>query len=310
MQISATLITLLLISYTSVYFVNVQAQCYWPNGKPSPDTPCKPAASASACCGAGWDCLSNGLCSQAPRPYIVRGSCTDQTWSTSECPTYCAFNHTSYGALGPCHKGSTVGDGGDELASYCCDQDYYCKCSTGENVVLLNPSPGTVPSLALPSTSITSSMTSYSSTSTSVSSASTSVPLASTSNPTAKTSLPSATVAPLSNNYTAIGVGLGVPLGLATLGVIAFLLWKIRNMEKKTTMQPDVVTQTQQPVISYMQQPSIAEIQQRSIAGMQQPPRSERHELDHSSGIGQALPELCELEPYAKTSRGRNGAQE
>ena len=69
------------------------AKCYVPNGDIAPDNfPCFLAQGVSACCGANAVCLSTGLC--APLHFtsvsnIIRGTCTDPTWSSPSCPQYC-----------------------------------------------------------------------------------------------------------------------------------------------------------------------------------------------------------------------------
>ena len=59
--------------------------------------PCDPSASASACCGRGWACLSNGICenvqdvanSVSTVGQLDRAACTDQLWASPECPKVC-----------------------------------------------------------------------------------------------------------------------------------------------------------------------------------------------------------------------------
>ena len=49
------------------------------------------------CCGALWACISSGICSRANNKEIApsggsplrRGTCTDRTWSSAECPQFC-----------------------------------------------------------------------------------------------------------------------------------------------------------------------------------------------------------------------------
>ena len=79
------LYTALLISYASAQ----RQQCYFPDGTPANDDfPCIDNASgASACCGAGGVCLTNGLCFDGRG--LNRGSCTDQTWRSNQCAQYC-----------------------------------------------------------------------------------------------------------------------------------------------------------------------------------------------------------------------------
>ena len=65
--------------------------CYYPNSTSSVDTPCHSDAAASACCHDTDTCLSNGLClAQGGGELISRGSCTDQSWESPNCPQYCA----------------------------------------------------------------------------------------------------------------------------------------------------------------------------------------------------------------------------
>lgn len=87
--------------YFGVYFylliIAVNGGCYFPNGRLVEDTPCNAGAGA-ACCGIGYACLSNGLCqltavraSDAGDDWatFVRGSCTDRSWSSPNCPKEC-----------------------------------------------------------------------------------------------------------------------------------------------------------------------------------------------------------------------------
>jgi hypothetical protein len=71
------------------------AQCYWPDGTPAlPDVPCTAGSGDTFCCWSGHTCLSNKLCLD---PAILpgnpgrykRGTCTDSTWESSECPSFC-----------------------------------------------------------------------------------------------------------------------------------------------------------------------------------------------------------------------------
>lgn len=71
--------------------VNASLQCYYPNGeKAEGDSPCNPDTDASFCCGSSSDssCLNNLLC-QDGKGRVIRGSCTDQSWTDPACPQYC-----------------------------------------------------------------------------------------------------------------------------------------------------------------------------------------------------------------------------
>src|SRR6266536_4153354 len=80
----------------------VSATCYWPNSTlyannpdsstvSADDHPCNPNADASVCCGTGWTCLSDGVCKihLKEADYYYRGTCTDYTWKSKECPGFC-----------------------------------------------------------------------------------------------------------------------------------------------------------------------------------------------------------------------------
>lgn len=93
----------------------VRALCWFPDGQTVAvsDEPCDPNGN-STCCGPGWACLSNNICertsyvsnSSAGSQY-VRGSCTDPTWNSPNCPRYCdnpAIGDNLQGGIGmlPC----------------------------------------------------------------------------------------------------------------------------------------------------------------------------------------------------------------
>ena len=69
--------------------------CYYPDGTVAPgDTPCRSPSigeGSSACCAKAHICLSNSLCLHTDgQEAIARGSCTDETWQSSECAQYCS----------------------------------------------------------------------------------------------------------------------------------------------------------------------------------------------------------------------------
>ena len=74
-------------------FVPSTPQCYSPDGTvQDSDSPCNVSLEESACCNDADICLDNGLClPQALQSNsFYRGSCTDQSWQSGECPQYCA----------------------------------------------------------------------------------------------------------------------------------------------------------------------------------------------------------------------------
>ncbi|KAI5275859.1 hypothetical protein E4T47_01390 [Aureobasidium subglaciale] len=85
----------------------VSAQtCYYPDGlTPSDDIPCNSNAQVSSCCPTGSFCMDNGLCFGGS--VVSRASCTDQAWSSAECPRYCTdVNESSAIGLTACDTDS------------------------------------------------------------------------------------------------------------------------------------------------------------------------------------------------------------
>lgn len=84
--------TVTLISFTFVINCIGDNACYYPSGnKQTVDRPCDNSVSESHCCGVNDICLTNGMCFQLGDVLLVtRGSCTDQSWSSSACPRECS----------------------------------------------------------------------------------------------------------------------------------------------------------------------------------------------------------------------------
>lgn len=63
--------------------------CYFPNGAVATGNfACNPTAKVSVCCGTDSVCLDNKVC-LANNQETIRGSCTDQSWASSDCPGWC-----------------------------------------------------------------------------------------------------------------------------------------------------------------------------------------------------------------------------
>jgi hypothetical protein len=64
--------------------------CYYPDGTNADagTSPCNTTAAVSACCDPRDSCTVSGLCLGASG-WIYRSSCTDQTWTSSACPSQC-----------------------------------------------------------------------------------------------------------------------------------------------------------------------------------------------------------------------------
>lgn len=66
----------------------VSQTCYFPDGTTvSTDVACNNTAAASSCCLTGSFCLDNGLCFGGGT--VSRSSCTDSTWASEACSSYC-----------------------------------------------------------------------------------------------------------------------------------------------------------------------------------------------------------------------------
>ncbi|KAF3350154.1 hypothetical protein VdG2_01969 [Verticillium dahliae VDG2] len=80
---------------------STDAPCFFPNSTAAAAdmAPCGGAGADtthSHCCNQGWACLSNGLCmaagqdpAQLAGATLMRGACTDQTWTSPDCPRWC-----------------------------------------------------------------------------------------------------------------------------------------------------------------------------------------------------------------------------
>jgi len=114
------------------------AICYYPSGDVSPqDSPCHDGT-ASTCCGPGYACLDNNICiatgleRQLPNEVLyVRGSCTDKTWRSGNCPNFC---------VNPANNDKLDGGIGMQqcpglLSSFYCMDGAPFDCKSGENVV-------------------------------------------------------------------------------------------------------------------------------------------------------------------------------
>ncbi|KAH0493444.1 hypothetical protein TgHK011_000112 [Trichoderma gracile] len=225
------------------------ALCFYPDGTPAPgDVPCTDSTANSVCCGTGYACLSNGICQatgdELKKPgasEFVRGSCTDKTFRSSACPSFC-------GTPGQDNVG-----GGEGMAK--CDntkQDlYWCinaanialqekedPCGDQDAVVFFPGTPTVITTINVApkptSTSTTSPpttmATSTSSSSTSSTTTGSSTTATSTSTPTSQAETSPATEQKKSSNAGVIGGAVGGSLGgIAVVGILAFLFLRRRR---------------------------------------------------------------------------------
>ncbi|OAP58625.1 hypothetical protein AYL99_07715 [Fonsecaea erecta] len=250
-----------------VFFIPrlASATCYWQNSTLAPDDPysiapddtaCFPDQENSACCGTGLTCLSDGVCyiEQSGNGYYYRGTCTDRTWDSQQCPGWCFAQNANTSI--PLLKCDTAQDW------YCCPGDSECSCDTGKNAVKLGDTqPSTVTvigSTSWPGISSTTSpfvqtsplvtdgttssesgeptqnTSASTSTSTSTSTRTSSTPSTSKSAAAAAASATSNTPAPSKSDgssNTGLAAGLGAGLGAAAviIGVLVFFLIRKRR---------------------------------------------------------------------------------
>ncbi|KAL5117291.1 hypothetical protein ACEQ8H_004850 [Pleosporales sp. CAS-2024a] len=93
--------------------------CYYPNGDAAPGTekPCSSDKAGSACCPDTWECLGNGLCHNPNANLSGRYSCTDQSWKAPGCPSnLCTYGGTAAG-------GESITLCSNHHNSSCCNAD-------------------------------------------------------------------------------------------------------------------------------------------------------------------------------------------
>ncbi|KAF2204922.1 hypothetical protein GQ43DRAFT_490844 [Delitschia confertaspora ATCC 74209] len=226
------------------YCPTVLGRCYFPDGKTvaSQDVPCNSNGGNSTCCGPGYACMSNNICKVTEYTQNVgtvqwiRGSCTDQNWNDGNCPSFCQNP-----------EADDKQDGGIGMRQCPYNDKYFicmdhneanADCQKGEGVVVFRASPSTVTIIGITtSTSSSSSTRSSTSTPSTSSSSSTTLPPPSSSihasqamsilpapDPSSKSS---------SNLGVAVGAGVGIPLGLIALGVVGYILFRIRRTRKR-----------------------------------------------------------------------------
>ncbi|KAI9376130.1 hypothetical protein BJX61DRAFT_539142 [Aspergillus egyptiacus] len=188
--------------------------CYFPSGAIAPGVPCS-TEEYTTCCDPGNICLDNGLCLRVvSQPYqLGRGSCTNQKWDQG-CPPYCGQVRPAAGCPIVTYA---ISDGEVE---YCCDVPVgdgdKTVCPYGLNSFTI-PDGAPVLGHALLA-NVTSFEASGASTDHNVTAGGvTGQP----SNHTAATC-----------RETAIGAGVGVPLGVIALGMLAWALverWRLKR---------------------------------------------------------------------------------
>ncbi|KAJ5099931.1 hypothetical protein N7532_006932 [Penicillium argentinense] len=186
-------------------------KCYFPSGAEAPgNVPCSKDTVAS-CCGEEDICLSNGLClNVGHQPYVLsRGACTSDSWATG-CAPYCtnATPHEGASIINLTYQNGT--------AEYCCGTPVISNdaivCPDGDSTGFTVPS-GT----PLAGAALLFNVSSF---------AQSSLPT-STSNSTAGSCESEFSTC----HQTAIGVGVGVSLGVVA---IISIMWALLERARAT----------------------------------------------------------------------------
>ncbi|KAL2063484.1 hypothetical protein VTL71DRAFT_5289 [Oculimacula yallundae] len=184
---------------------------------------------ASACCGTGSTCYSNGLCQQQNGQVVdyLRVGCTDPTWQDPACLNQCAaFAPGSAAGVRFCNGPIT------NSTSYCCDDgsqgvgSFHC-CDSPRSIFRISPAATIL--AQMPLSQLATSTTSSSSTSQTSTSATTAI----TSAPATSSSAPPPNDGDSSTKAAAIGAGVGVPVVVVALGLVGFFLWRRRRNAKR-----------------------------------------------------------------------------
>lgn len=200
--------------------------CYFPNGSRAPaDVPCS-SDEFTFCCRHNDICMSNGVCLHSGhQPYTIsRGSCTDKSWKSGNCPSVCRDKNPKGGA-------TIINAGYDESHLYCCfgvfKKESSIECSDGDK-------PFTLPS----GTMILGRAALANFTSSASQSDSTAEPTStSTSSSTPESTDGGASA---SSTNIAIGAGVGIPLALIALAALGWAVFERRKRRHYLAQAPYV----------------------------------------------------------------------
>jgi hypothetical protein len=223
----------LLIIYIR-YILSTKAEvrsCFYPNGdRAEGDYPCDDTAEVSFCCAVGYSCLDNKICTGSGDNIqrYNRGSCTDQAWSSPECPQFCQdFSPDGGSWLVNCNR--VVDDKGVCCYDVFASKPLGCCTNSSAEVFMLDGSATAFRTISsgaatqnriVPSSTITSTATPRS-TASSVSSPS----------PIPDISLPSKL-----STAVYVGIAIGISVGIALLWAAVYFLrkrWRSRQQDHK-----------------------------------------------------------------------------
>ncbi|KAL3477787.1 hypothetical protein BJX99DRAFT_257159 [Aspergillus californicus] len=185
--------------------------CFFPSGAVAPGNVACSSDEYTSCCGIDDLCLSNGLClAVSHQPYVLsRGACTDPEWG-SGCPQYCRDDNPA----GGCSIVNLVFYEG--VSTYCCGTPIASNLTS--NLTTICPDNGSAFEVPTAQALVGYAMLSNISTLDAVNTTTT-VDADSTTSCTTNGSCHS----------TAIGAGIGVPLGVIALASLAWAFLERRR---------------------------------------------------------------------------------
>ncbi|KAI2837487.1 hypothetical protein CBS11350_8691 [Aspergillus niger] len=215
-----------LLLATCISTSSATATCYFPDGSiASNNVPCS-SDTYSACCGKSDVCLSNNLCMDTgEQPYVLsRGACTDPNWESDNCPSVCQDINKD----GGCSIINLLYKNG--VSTYCCGTPI----SNGSEVICPygNSFEVATGKMLFGYAALANSTADTSSGNNTCASSNSSSAVAS---PSASSSSSSSST-PSSSRDTAIGVGVGVPLGVIAGASLVWAVWERR--ERKRMQRP------------------------------------------------------------------------
>ncbi|KAH7310631.1 hypothetical protein B0I35DRAFT_481935 [Stachybotrys elegans] len=222
------------------------AMCYTPDGTPVPrDIPCNQDGGVSMCCDRGYFCHSNGICQpenmsiDVPNRFI-RATCTDESWESPECVSFCTTANPGGGEwVVRCTNSTST-----KASEWCCSWETCCedndpRIEIGDAVVIGRATFSASSSTQAPRSTSTSATTSEPQTTTTDETTSATIrPDETTSATTPPDETTTDTVPPASSgpplpaqsessgsSTNTLTIGLGVGLGVALLALVGGLVW-------------------------------------------------------------------------------------
>jgi hypothetical protein len=226
--------------------------CYYPDGGTAKgDYACNLTAEHSFCCAVGYNCLDNKICVAVGNSDWNRGSCTDKTWNSPECPQFCKKFSSSGGSwvvncaedAGVCCYDTLAASPDDCCSANLTDQNPVSKLPGEPTPFTLITSGASTQTriLSSSSSSSSSSITTTSATSATSSSITSTSSSTSTTTSTSSTSSPSATptaAASSSESTLTTGAYVGIAIGIAAaIGILGAAIFLFRRRQRSNRQQ-------------------------------------------------------------------------